>query len=165
MLVKEVKSRNKKVVNVISQVPKGWKSGRNQTVKLCLLSFVKLARSSYRKDRHPNINSQPYYIAPPFTDNVKKIQDLIHLHVSSSRPPTIPWKEELVLLGPDSLWGLRQPRKQPPVRSSTVLSLSLKACVKSVKSQRKGFSSDSGWVLKFTARNLERGVVFLNPLE
>lgn len=33
------------------------------------------------------------------------MQDLIHLHVSSSRRPTIPWKEEPVLLGLDSLWG------------------------------------------------------------
>lgn len=66
MLVKEIKVINKKAVNVISQVPKGWKSGRNHSVKLRLLSFIELARSSYRKDRHPNINSPPHYIAPPF---------------------------------------------------------------------------------------------------
>lgn len=53
MLVKEVKTINKKAVHVISLVPKGWKSGRNQNVKLRLLSFVKLARSSYKTDRHP----------------------------------------------------------------------------------------------------------------
>lgn len=125
MLVKEIKVINKKAVNVISQVPKGWKSGRNHS----LLSFIELARSSYRKDRHPNINSPPHYIAPPFqvyawkTDNVKKMWDLIHLQVSSPRPPTFPWKEELVLLGPDSLWGHPAASKAAHLSAPTQFSL------------------------------------------
>ena len=56
------------------------------------------------------------------------MQDLIHLHVSSSRPPTILWKEELVLLGPDSLWGspaASQAASCPLQHSSLSLSLSL----------------------------------------